>query len=374
MTARGQSAAPETFLALEDGSVHHGYGFGAIGGEATGEVVFNTSMAGYQEMLTDPSYGGQILVPTYPLQGNYGINDRDIESSRIQVRGFVVREACDMPSNRLSTRTLDDYLRDEGIPAIYGVDTRALTRRLRTAGVMMGIIASEGTPEQALERLQRAPAYGSQDLVSDVAAAAPYEWPGVADAPLSPDAPRIVVLDEGLKYNILRLLRGRGCAVTVVPSAAPLSDILALNPSGVLFSPGPGDPERLDAVVDTAKGILGRLPVMGICLGHQVVARALGGRTYKLKFGHHGGNHPVKDLATDRVSITAQNHGYAVDSDGLPPGLDVSQINLNDNTVEGLTHRDLPLLTIQYHSEASPGPLDNEYLFDRFLDLIRESR
>ena len=374
MTTRGQSAAPEAFLALEDGSVHHGYAFGAIGEEATGEVVFNTSMAGYQEMLTDPSYGGQILVPTYPLQGNYGINDHDIESARIQVRGFIAREACDMPSHRLSTRTLDDYLRDEGIPAIYGVDTRALTRRLRTAGVMMGIIASEGTLEQALERLHRAPAYGSQDLVSDVVAAEPYEWPGVSDAPLPPDAPRIVVLDEGLKYNILRLLRGRGCAVTVVPSATPLSDILSLNPSGVLLSPGPGDPERLDAVVDTTKGILGRLPVMGICLGHQVVARALGGRTYKLKFGHHGGNHPVKDLATDRVSITAQNHGYAVDADGLPAGLDVSQINLNDNTVEGLTHRELPLLTIQYHSEASPGPLDNEYLFDRFLDLIRESR
>ena len=373
MTTRGQPQESEAFLVLEDGSVHRGYAFGAARVDAIGEVVFNTSMVGYQEMLTDPSYGGQILVPTYPLQGNYGINDRDVESSRVQVRGFVVREVCDLPSNRLSTRTLDEYLRDEGVPGVYGVDTRALTRRLRTAGVMMGIIVTGGGPEEALEQLRRAPDYGSLDLVSEVAAAVPYEW---AEGPggLPPDAPRIVVMDEGLKYNILRLLRRRGCAVTVVPSATPLDDIVALRPAGVLLSPGPGDPALLDTVVRTAQGLLGRLPVMGICLGHQVVARALGGRTYKLKFGHRGGNHPVKDLATDRVTITAQNHGYAVDGDGLPPGLDVSHLNLNDNTVEGLTHRELPLLTIQYHSEASPGPLDNEYLFDRFLDLIRENR
>ena len=373
MTLIGRTEEREAFLVLEDGSIHRGYAFGAVGAEATGEVVFNTSMVGYQEMLTDPSYGGQILVPTYPLQGNYGINDRDVESARIQVRGFVVREVCDLPSNRLSTRTLDDYLRDEGVPGIYGVDTRALTRRIRMAGVMMGIITTEGSPEQALARLREAPDYGSLDLVSEVVAQSPYEWtegPGE----LAPDAPHVVVMDEGLKFNILRLLRQRGCAVTVVPSSTSFDDVMALRPSGVLLSPGPGDPALLEGVVQTAGGLLGRLPVMGICLGHQVVARALGGETYKLKFGHRGGNHPVKDLATDLVTITAQNHGYAVDADGLPAGLDVSHLNLNDNTVEGLTHREMPLLTIQYHSEASPGPLDNEYLFDRFLDLIREYR
>ncbi len=371
MTLRGQGAEQEAFLVLEDGSVHRGYAFGAIGTEATGEVVFNTSMVGYQEMLTDPSYGGQILVPTYPLQGNYGINDRDIESSRIQVRGFVVREVCDVPSNRLSTRTLDEYLRDEGTPGIYGVDTRALTRRLRMAGVMMGILTTDVTPQDALERLRHAPDYGSLDLVNEVATSAPYEW---TDGPeeLPADAPHIVVVDEGLKYNILRLLRQRGCAVTVVPSSTSFEDLMTLRPSGVLLSPGPGDPARVGAAVQTARELLGKVPVMGICLGHQVVARALGGQTYKLKFGHRGGNHPVKDLATGRVAITAQNHGYAVGADGLPAGLDVSHLNLNDNTVEGLTHREMPLLTIQYHSEASPGPLDNEYLFDRFLDLIRE--
>ena len=227
----------EALLVLEDGSAHRGYAFGAVGEESIGEVVFNTSMVGYQEMLTDPSYGGQILVPTYPLQGNYGINDRDVESSRIQVRGFVVREACDLPSNRLSTRRLDDYLRDEGVPGIYGVDTRAITRRLRMAGVMMGIITTDSTPDEALARLRDAPDYGSLDLVSEVVASSPYEW---TDGPgeLAPDAPRIVVMDEGLKFNILRLLRKRGCAVTVVPSSTPLDDVMSLRPSGVLLSPG----------------------------------------------------------------------------------------------------------------------------------------
>jgi carbamoyl-phosphate synthase small subunit len=372
VTISGQER--EAFLVLEDGTVYRGYAFGATA-EAYGEVVFNTSMVGYQEMLTDPSYGGQVLVPTYPLQGNYGINERDVESARVQVRGFVVREWCPTPSNGLSRMTLDDYLKAAGVPGIHGVDTRALTRRLRRVGVMMGAIASEGTPEETLTRLRAAPSYGSVDLVADVSTTRSYTWPREgASTVLPPDAPHVVVLDEGLKYNILRLLRRRGCAVTVVPSATSLEDILSLKPSGVLLSPGPGDPELLDGIVETAKGLLGRVPVMGICLGHQVAAQALGGRTYKLKFGHRGGNHPVKDLKTDRVYITAQNHGYAVDADSLPSGLEVSHLNLNDYTVEGMTHRELPLLTIQYHSEASPGPLDNEYLFDQFLKLVEESR
>ncbi|MBI4236347.1 MAG: glutamine-hydrolyzing carbamoyl-phosphate synthase small subunit [Chloroflexi bacterium] len=359
----------EAFLVLADGSVYRGYAFGGEG-EAHGEVVFNTSMAGYQEMLTDPSYAGQVLVPTYPLQGNYGVNAQDVESARVQVRGFVVRDWCPTPSHRLSEGTLDGYLRAAGVPGLYGVDTRALTRRLRGSGVMMGAIVSQGTPEEALVRLEAAPSYGSLDFVREVSTAQPYGWPpGGEEAPGR--GPRIVVLDEGLKYNILRLLGQRGCQVLAVPGTISLEQLLALGPQGVVLSPGPGDPALLRYIVETTRGLLGRVPMLGICLGHQLVAQALGGATYKLKFGHRGGNHPVKDLGTGRVSITAQNHGYAVDADSLPAGLEVSHINLNDGTVEGLRHRALPLLTIQYHSEASPGPRDNEQVFDQFLKLVQ---
>ena len=365
----GSPLEREAFLALEDGTVYRGYGFGAIA-ETQGEVVFNTAMAGYQEMLTDPSYGGQILVPTYPLQGNYGSYEGDAESERVRVRGYVVREWCPTPSNRESDMTLDDYLRTAGGPGIHGIDTRALTRRLRTAGVMMGAIGFEGTPEEAMARLQSSPSYGSLDFVDEVSSATGYTWEegenGESDR-------RIVVLDEGLKYNILRHLRSRGCVVTVVPSRTSFEEIMKLRPDGVLLSPGPGDPIHLDYIVETAKQLLGRVPMMGICLGHQVGARARGAETYKLKFGHRGGNHPVKESATGKVHITSQNHGYAVLEEELPSGLEVSHVNLNDGTVEGLTHRNMPVLTIQYHSEASPGPLDNEYLFDRFLKLVRKN-
>ena len=361
----------QAHLVLEDGSVYTGEAFGSEA-IAFGEVVFNTSMTGYQEMLTDPSYAGQIVVPTYPLIGNYGINEDDMESRRIQVAGFVVREECREPSHASSTRTLHDFLASQGVPGISGVDTRAITRRLRSHGVMMGVLASEISPEEALERLRSYPTYGRVDFVSQVTTGTPYVWEAGGNS--QPAAGRIVVMDYGLKYNILRLLRRRGWETQAVPAATPPEEVFALNPDGIVLSPGPGDPALLDAVVRNARVLAERLPVLGICLGHQVVAQAFGGTTFKLKFGHRGGNHPVQEVATRRVSITAQNHGYAVDAESLPASLEVSYVNLNDGTVEGMRHRELPILTIQYHSEASPGPKDNEELFDRFLAIVGETK
>jgi len=359
----------KAFLVLEDGSIHQGYYFGAEV-DAFGEVVFCTSMTGYQEMLTDPSYAGQILVPTYPLIGNYGINEQDLESAKIQVQGFVVREQCLKPSHYLSQKTIHQYLAQSGIPGIHGVDTRAITRRLRSAGVMMGMITSNKTPQQALEELQRVPSYGSIDFVKQVTTQAPYQWQTEGSAPIY----HIVVLDCGLKYNILRILNRLGCTVTVVPCTIPAEEILSMKPDGILLSPGPGDPELLDYIVATVKQLIGRKPIMGICLGNQLIARAFSAKTFKLKFGHRGGNHPVRELATGRIHITAQNHGYAVDPDTLRDGLEVTHVNLNDDTVEGLRHKELPIFAIQYHSEASPGPLDNTYLFDNFLEMMKESK
>ena len=359
MTAAG-------FLVLEDGSLFEGEAVGAPA-PAYGEVVFNTSMTGYQEMLTDPSYAGQILALTYPLIGNYGVCEEFVESRRVQVRGLVVRELCAGPSHWRSTGTLADYLVSRQIPALAGVDTRALTRRLRSQGVKMGALAFTGTAAEALERLRQSPPYGSSDFVAEVSAAAAYHWDRGTSR-----RPRVVVLDFGLKHNILRSLTRLGCGVTVVPATAAAEDVLALDPDGIVLSPGPGDPELLDYAVTTVRGLLGRRPMMGICLGHQVLGIALGGKTFKLPFGHRGGNHPVRDMETGQVHITSQNHGYAVDGDSLRGGAEASHINLNDGTVEGLRHRDLPLLSIQYHSEASPGPLDNMYLFERFVALMRE--
>ena len=374
--------AKKAILALEDGSVYEGYSFGA---ETTGygEVVFNTSMTGYQEMLTDPSYAGQILVPTYPLIGNYGINESDFESRQIQVRGFAVREYCSRPSHWQSTRTLHEFLLAYGIPGISGIDTRALTRRLRSSGVMMGILSSEMTAEEALKELKSLPKYDFTDFVHQVSTEKAYEWqsntPATVTLPslslrgasAAKQSLKILVIDYGLKYNILRILSQLGCQANAVPCTTSAKDVLALNPDGILLSPGPGDPALLDDITDTVKELIGRKPIMGICLGHQLIGKALGAQTFKLKFGHRGGNHPVRDLATGRVYITAQNHGYAIDADTLKQGLEASHINLNDGTVEGLRHRDLPILSIQYHSEASPGPLDNMYLFERFLDMVK---
>jgi len=366
--------AKKAILVLEDGSVYEGDAFGAET-STYGEVVFDTSMTGYQEMLTDPSFAGQILVPTYPLIGNYGINESDFESKQIQARGLAVREYCPQPSHWRSTRTLHEFLVAYGIPAISGIDTRALTRHLRSQGAMMGILTSEMTAEEALKELKSLPRYDSVDFVRQVSTEKSYEWqPSESgDQPTSKQASNlhIVVIDLGLKYNILRILTQFGCRATAAPCTTLAEDILSLNPDGIVLSPGPGDPVLLDDITETVGKLIGKKPVMGICLGLQLIGKALGAKTFKLKFGHRGGNHPVRDLATGRVYITAQNHGYAIDADTLKGGLEVSHINLNDGTVEGLRHRDLPILSIQYHSEASPGPLDNLYVFERFLDMVR---
>jgi carbamoyl-phosphate synthase small subunit len=377
--------ARKAILVLEDSSIYEGEAFGASG-TAYGEVVFSTSMTGYQEMLTDPSYAGQILVPTYPLIGNYGINEADFESRQIQVRGLVVREHCLRPSHWQSARTLNDFLRGYGIPGISGIDTRALTRHLRSKGVMMGILTPEMTVEEASSELASLPRYDYVNYVRQVSTDKSYEWrsgkPATADpssfpakggeeAEGEPKQSHIAVIDYGLKYNILRVLNQLGCRATAIPCTASVQDVLALSPDGIVLSPGPGDPALLDDIAEMVRNLIGKKPIMGICLGHQLVAQALGARTFKLKFGHRGGNHPVKDLPTGRVYITAQNHGYAVDASTLKNGLEVSQINLNDGTVEGLIHGDLPILGIQYHSEASPGPWDNKYLFERFLEMVK---
>jgi carbamoyl-phosphate synthase small subunit len=352
-------------LVLEDGTIFRGEAIGAPA-RANGEVVFCTAMTGYQEALTDPSFAEQILVMTYPLQGNYGINDHDVESRRIQVRAFVVREECDAPSHWRSTKTLDDYLRENDVPGIAGVDTRAIARKLRTAGVMMGTVTHDEQPDHALARLRDLPRYGSTDLVPWVSTRQPYDYP--TDAPVR--SRKIVVLDLGVKYNIMRVLNRLGCASTAVPCHTSAEDILAMKPDGVLLSPGPGDPALLDYAVRTASGLVGKAPMMGICLGHQVLGEVFGAKSFKLKFGHRGANHPVRDEDSGRVYITAQNHGYALDDTALSSDAKVSHRNVNDGTVEGIRHGREPIMTIQYHSEASPGPHDNMYLFEQFIEMV----
>jgi carbamoyl-phosphate synthase small subunit len=354
-------------LVLADGTTYEGTCFGADA-DSYGEVVFNTSMVGYQEMLTDPSYAGQILVPTYPLIGNYGINDIDYESKKIQVRGFVVREECQQPSHYLSNKTLHQYLAESNITGICGVDTRAITRKLRSGGVMMGMITTEKTPQQALEKLNSLPDYGAVDFVKQVTTDAPYQWEPTKSASIC----HIVVLDCGLKYSILRILRGMGCDVTAVPCTTSANEILKLKPDGILLSPGPGNPELLDYIVATVKELIGKKPMMGICLGGQLISLALGAKTFKLKFGHRGGNHPVRDLSTGKIHITAQNHGFATDPTTLPEDWEVTHINLNDGTSEGLRHKELPIFSIQYHSEASPGPWDRISHFDDFVKMVED--
>jgi carbamoyl-phosphate synthase small subunit len=361
----------KAILVLEDSAVFEGYSFGAAK-TVSGEVVFDTAMAGYQEMLTDPSFAGQIVVPTYPLIGNYGINNDDFESTRIQVRGFVVKEQCIQPSHWRSKKTIEEYLAENGIPGIYGVDTRAITRHIRAQGTMMGILTPELTIEEATSQLKSIQQYGATDFISEVSTKTPSQF---ADRDKNQkQLSHIVVIDMGLKLNIARILSHIGCKTTIVPFNMTAEDIFKLNPDGILLSPGPGDPALLDYAINLVQKILGKKPIMGICLGHQLIALALGAKTYKMKFGHRGGNHPVRDLKTGRIYITTQNHGYAVDADSMKNGLVVSHINSNDGTVEGLIHKELPVFSVQYHSEGAPGPEDNTYLFNRFLEMIRKDK
>jgi len=377
-------ARPETVakLALEDGTVFIGRAFGAsMAATSEGEVVFNTSMAGYQEILTDPSYKGQIVAMTYPLIGNYGVNRLDVESRAPHVAGFIVKELAPLYSNYRADLDLDEYLRGFGILGIEGIDTRALTRKLRISGAMRGIISTEIPDDHKLVARARASASMiGADWVKAVKPAEQYSWDqDQGDWNLGKvrrgDGFHVVALDCGAKHNILRSLRQRGAKLTVLPPDVQAAEILAHKPDGLFVSNGPGDPAALDYAVAPIKALLGKVPIFGICLGHQLLARALGATTFKLKFGHRGGNQPVKNLDTGRVEITSQNHGFAVEPRSLEAaGGIITHVNLNDDTVEGFRHRDLPLFCVQYHPEASPGPHDAAYLFDAFMEMMKTGR
>jgi carbamoyl-phosphate synthase small subunit len=370
----------KAMLVLADGRAFSGRSVGA-NGEAMGEVVFNTSLMGYQEILTDPSYRGQIVTMTYPLIGNYGLNEEDVEASRIFLSGFVVRENCPYPSNWRSRNSLGQYLRHRGIVGIAGLDTRALTKHLREEGAQTGIISTVDLDPKSLARRAAAyPTLDGRDLVQEVTCSAPYAWTettwtlNAGEPPASREKDGnycVVAYDFGIKHNILRNLVRAGCRVEVVPAATSAEDVLARNPDGIFLSNGPGDPAAVSYAIEEIKKLLGRKPVFGICLGHQLLCLALGGKTYKLKYGHHGGNQPVMDLTTQKVEITAQNHGYAVDINSMGGDVVCTHLNLNDRTVEGMAHRKLPVFSVQYHPEASPGPHDAGYLFSRFMELMK---
>ena len=370
----------ESILALEDGRVFRGRAYGAPV-ERFGEVVFNTSLSGYQEILTDPSYAGQIVILTYPHIGNYGTNPQDSESAKPYAEGLVVRELSELASNWRSAEAISAFLATAGVPVISDIDSRALVRHLRKYGAMRGVISATNLDEASLvSKAKATPSMVGLDLASRVTTANRYEWiepshniQGLESRGHA--APRfyVVACDYGIKFNILRRLVDVGCRVTVVPATTSASEILELKPDGVFLSNGPGDPEPVEYAAKAVRELAGRVPIFGICLGHQIIGLALGGRTYKLKFGHHGGNHPVMNLETRKVEITAQNHGFAVDPDSLMASeVTLTHMNLNDQTLEGLRHRSMPIFSVQYHPEASPGPHDASYLFDRFVKMMQE--
>jgi carbamoyl-phosphate synthase small subunit len=382
-------------LALADGRTFEGAGFGAEG-EAIGEVVFNTSMTGYQEILTDPSYDGQLVAMTYPEIGNVGVNAEDVESRNPFVKGFIVKNYTSQPSNWRAAQPLHEYMRASGIVGIQGIDTRSLVRHLRDHGSQEGVISTlTANAQELVAKAKASPGMVGKDLVRHVTCAEAYDWnQGMweldggyrARAPAKPAGRRkgkgsfrspaffVIAYDYGIKFNILRNLAEAGCRVRVVPATTPAEEVLAMNPDGIFLSNGPGDPDAVPYAKENVRKLIGKKPIFGICLGHQIMGLALGGKTYKLKFGHHGGNQPVMDLTTRKVEITAQNHGFAVDADSLKGAAEVTHLNLNDNTVEGLAHRELPIFSVQYHPESSPGPHDADYLFKRFTDMMARHR
>ncbi len=375
-------------LALEDGRIFTGKSFGATG-TTTGEICFNTSMTGYQEIITDPSYRGQIVAMTYPMIGNYGVNPEDNESSEPHVRALVIGELCEIPSNYRSTQSLADYLLEHKILGIEDIDTRALTKHLRSLGAMRSCVTTELSPEQAIQKAKDSALMTGTDFVQEVTTKSPYHWSEESRKWTLPNASigetasyeelppakfKVIALDLGLKYNQLRMLRQAGLEVEVVPASTSAEEILSKSPDGLFLTNGPGDPAALGYIHAEIKKLFGKLPIFGICLGNQMLAHAYGGKTFKLKFGHRGGNQPVQNLRTGQIAITSQNHGFAVDSNSLPEEVEVTHINLNDSTVEGMRHRSLPIFSVQYHPEAAPGPNDAAKFFEDFVDLIEESK
>ena len=363
----------EAILYLEDGTSFIGRPLGTHG-ETAGEVVFNTAMTGYQEILTDPSYAGQIVVMTYPLIGNYGVNPEDVESPDVHVKGFVVKEFCRRHSNFRATQSLIEYLDEHRIIAIEGIDTRKLTRHLRTFGAMKGLISTDDfDPKSLALKIAKVSSMTGSDWVKTVTAKEAYVWP--ADAAFKTPLFKVAAIDCGIKLNILRILAGLGCEVHVFPAGSTYENIMAVQPDGLFLSNGPGDPAAVDYVIQTVRRSIGALPVFGICLGHQILGLALGGQTYKLKFGHHGANHPVKDLQDNRIGITSQNHGFCVDLKTLSPeDVELIDLNLNDQTVEGIKHRKFPVYSVQHHPEAAPGPHDAQYLFRDFVKMMKQHK
>lgn len=370
----------KALLVLADGKIYEGAHFGSEG-EVEAEIVFNTSMSGYQEIITDPSYYSQMVVMTYPLIGNYGINPEDFESDRPHLSGLIIKELSKVQSNWRSRGSLQDFLKDNNVFGIQGIDTRALTRRIREKGAQQAILSTDtSNPERLIEKARRSPGLTGKDLVKEVTCQKAYDWnesewimqsgktqlEKIADRPFN-----VMVYDFGVKRNILRKLTRAGCKVKVVPATTPADEVLATNPDGVFLSNGPGDPAAVSYGIDNVKAILGKVPVFGICLGHQILSLALKGKTYKLRFGHHGGNQPVIDVKSGKVEITSQNHGFAVEQNCFDKDVDITSLNLNDGTVEGIQHKNWPVFSVQYHPEASPGPQDSEHLFDKFVNMMK---